>query len=63
MLHVVLVVGRCFFSDQLTLKAEFPVLPPDHVIWVKASRGAALEQDSRLVGAYEGGLNHADVAE
>jgi UDP-N-acetylmuramoyl-tripeptide--D-alanyl-D-alanine ligase len=36
--------GAMFFSDQLTLKAEFPVLPPDHVIWVKASRGAALEQ-------------------
>lgn len=33
-----------FYADQASLRCEFPALPQDHVIWVKASRGAALEK-------------------
>ena len=31
------------FQDQSALQAAFPSLPPDHVIWVKGSRGMGLE--------------------
>lgn len=36
--------GAIYFTDQESMKAGFPPLPARHVIWVKASRGAALEQ-------------------
>jgi len=39
--------GALFYPDQTALQAEFPVLPEDHIVWVKASRGAALEKTSR----------------
>ena len=35
-------VALCF-QDQAALQAAFPSLPPDHVIWVKGSRGMGLE--------------------
>lgn len=33
-----------FFADQASLRSGLLSLPADHVIWVKASRGAALEK-------------------
>ncbi|MEK9654637.1 MAG: cyanophycin synthetase, partial [Halieaceae bacterium] len=36
--------GAIYFTDQESMKAGFPPLPARHVIWVKASRGAALDQ-------------------
>ena len=35
--------GAMRFEDQQSLMADFPALPTDHLIWVKGSRGAALE--------------------
>jgi UDP-N-acetylmuramoyl-tripeptide--D-alanyl-D-alanine ligase len=32
------------FANQAILQRDFPALPPDHIIWVKGSRGAGLEQ-------------------
>lgn len=43
-----------YFADQASLRAEFPSLPADHVIWVKASRGAALEQTVSWLASKEG---------
>ena len=31
------------FSDLEALRADFPALPADHIIWVKGSRAAGLE--------------------
>jgi len=42
------------FPDQASLKANFPSLPAEHVIWVKASRGAALEQTVGWLAPLEG---------
>lgn len=42
------------FLDQASLKANFPSLPAEHVIWVKASRGAALEQAVDWLAPLEG---------
>lgn len=46
--------GAIYFADQATLKAEFPPLPANHLIWVKASRGAALEQTVDWLAPSEG---------
>lgn len=35
--------GSLCFEDQQSLMTNFPALPADHLIWVKGSRGAALE--------------------
>jgi UDP-N-acetylmuramoyl-tripeptide--D-alanyl-D-alanine ligase len=43
-----------FFADQASLESEFPALPADHVIWVKASRGAALEKTVGWLTSTEG---------
>lgn len=42
------------FQDQASLKANFPSLPVEHVIWVKASRGAALDQAVDWLAPLEG---------
>jgi UDP-N-acetylmuramyl pentapeptide synthase len=36
--------GAHYFSDQQALWAAFPELPDEHIIWVKGSRGAMLEE-------------------
>jgi len=43
-----------FFANQASLESEFPALPADHVIWVKASRGAALEKTVGWLTSTEG---------
>ena len=42
------------FADLGALRADFPVLPTDHIVWVKGSRAAGLEHlVSWLLGARE----------
>jgi UDP-N-acetylmuramyl pentapeptide synthase len=36
--------GAQFFTDQQALWSVFPELPDEHLIWVKGSRGAMLEE-------------------
>ena len=44
------------FQDQAALQAAFPSLPPDHVIWVKGSRGMGLEHTVAWLLSSEGAL-------
>jgi UDP-N-acetylmuramoyl-tripeptide--D-alanyl-D-alanine ligase len=46
--------GAVYFADQPSLKSGFPSLPDNHVVWVKASRGAALEQTVGWLASLEG---------
>ena len=42
------------FADLEALRADFPILPADHIVWVKGSRAAGLEHlVSWLLGAKE----------